>query len=294
MGNRYFNEMSTLIDSRSRTCIYLAASLVVFTLFYWSAAYFKPFHVDEFFSWVYAERCTLTEILFLKDFGIGHPPLFHLLQKVVIELFPAFHFLQVRLVNFVVGAIFVSFIVIILSKHGRLGIYPVSIACSASVINLFVFSRMWGLVCLSSLLLLWAGEMYVCTDGARYFAGMVMAFAFGFISDYNFVLMVPYLGFVFGNRRSSLNPYKIMYAVLVPALLLSVLLKAWIDKDARYIFYYFASSITKVIFEAANMMINFWFFEPFMLAVLVLAATAYFFQAKGQQIPTFLGWGKQG
>jgi len=46
---------------------YIFILWVIFSSVYWIAAYNKPFYADEFYSWVYAERCTFKEIILLKE-----------------------------------------------------------------------------------------------------------------------------------------------------------------------------------------------------------------------------------
>ena len=72
--------------------------------------------MDEFYSWVYAQKCTYAEILTLKDTGIGHPPLYHLIQKFVSDLLPGYHFVHVRIANFIFGILFLWVIFQIIGK----------------------------------------------------------------------------------------------------------------------------------------------------------------------------------
>ena len=90
---------------------HILVSLVIFSSLYWFAAYYKPFHVDEFYSWVYASRCTFKEIFMSKDTGIGHQPLYHIIQKLVQTLFQPYHFSHVRLANYLIGSLFVAIFV---------------------------------------------------------------------------------------------------------------------------------------------------------------------------------------
>ena len=272
-----------------------ALSLAVFTVCYWVAAYYKPFHVDEFFSLVYAERCTFKEIIKLKEFGIGHPPLFHLLQKLMMEVFPGYHFLLVRVVNYGAGILFVLLSTRMLLRHGSPGLFPVAIACSAAVLNVFVFSRMWGLVCLSSLLLLMTGERYVRTGRARYLLVLFGVCVLGFFSDYNFILMMPYVFLVVTSRRGSLIPMKVMYGTLCFVVLLAMIFRAFMDKgDFGWLVYnwlvYFPLSIPRLAFEAAKTVLHFWFFEPFMVALLVIVCAVCVSEYKTNGGLSFRNW----
>jgi len=258
--------------------------LITFTIGYGIVAYSKPFHVDEFFSWVYAKRCSYEEILFLKEFGIGHPPLFHLLQKLIMDIIPGYHFIEVRLVNYVCGGAFVFLIAYMLTERGAPLSYIVAISFSAAVLNLFVFARMWGLVCVASLLLLWVGEKYVRSPDLWKFTVLIGVALLGFFSDYNFILMLPYLLFVLSNRFDIINPKKIMYGTLVPLLFLATLYKTKIDSGMfGYFTYYFARSIPALIFEISNTIVNFWFFEPFMVAFFLLLTASFLFSPKTEK-----------
>ena len=188
--------------------IYLILPWIVFSIFYWVAAYFKPFNVDEFFSWVYAERCSFWEIITLRDTGIGHPPLFHLLQKTVQVCFSVYHPLQVRLVNYVVGSVFIILLSRILKREQAVPGFFLAVASSACVLNVFVFSRMWGLVCLASLLLVWSGEKYVKARTRKNAIVFGIVAIFGFVSDYGFVLLIPYMIIVIFSNSQYLERIK--------------------------------------------------------------------------------------
>ena len=246
-----------------------------FIYLYWVAAYFKPFHIDEFFSWVYAERCSFWEILTLKDTGIGHPPLFHLLQKIVQTCFPVYHPLQVRLVNYVTGSAFIIFLAKVLRREHPVPGFFLGIASSACILNIFVFSRMWGLVCLASLLLLWSGENYVrerTRRNAIVFAGIAI---FGFVSDYDFILLIPYVIIViFSNSQYSERTKRLGFWVTISVCLLSASALGFTE-GWSYPVYFLVSSILKLPFETANLFFNFWFIETFLLSLAVLAFAHY-------------------
>ena len=92
-------------------------TLLFFTTAFWIAAFYKDYKGDEFYSWVYAKKCTYVEILQLKDTGIGHPPLYHLLQKISQDILPNKPPINVRTVNFIAGVLFLFFLIKFLSRH---------------------------------------------------------------------------------------------------------------------------------------------------------------------------------
>ena len=76
------HDSGPLQERKLRKKKYFLISWIIFTAFYFTAAYNKPFHVDEFYSWVYAERCTFKEIILLTDFDRRG----ELLKKRLVEL----------------------------------------------------------------------------------------------------------------------------------------------------------------------------------------------------------------
>jgi hypothetical protein len=216
------------IPGGTNNLIHILISWVIFSTFFWIAAYYKPFHCDEFYSWVYAERCSFKEILMLKDFGIGHPPLYHLIQKAVQGIFATHHPMQVRFANYVIGSLFVLILVRVLSREKSIPLYYYGICSSAGLLDAFVFSRMWGLVCLSSLLLLWFGEKSVEKPRRRNVLLLILICFAGIISDYNFVLVIPYVILVLFFGRS--------YTGALTRVLLISLCGAWIF--STYIFFH--------------------------------------------------------
>ena len=265
--------------------------LVAFSIAYGIAAGLKPFHVDEFFSWVYAERCSYKDILLLKEFGIGHPPIFHLLQKISMDVFPGCHFIEIRMANYIAGCTFVGVLSHVLARHGAPLVYTLSVSSSAAVLNVFVLARMYGLVCLASVLLLWAGESYV--RSARPFKLLLLLgiSIFGFLSDYSFALMMPYLFIVLTNGYGRVDPKKIMYSVLVSVLLLATVCKALVEKDFVYLVAYYITSIPRVSFEMLNALLNFWFLEPFFAALLITSAVLFLSsQAKDKPLSIAAEW----
>ena len=277
-------------QARSNSLANIAAALAVFSLFYLISAYFKPFHVDEFYSWVYAQRCTFKEILLFRDGGIGHPPLYHLLQKMVMEIAPGYHFLLVRVVNYFAGALFVILLVKMLCRYSNHALFSVATTSSAAMLNVFVFSRMWGLVCLSSLLLLLAGERYIDTRQKRFLPAIAGVCIIGYLSDYVFVLMMPYVFLVLTLRHYSFNSLKVMYGGLLSFLLLTAGLKVWTGPSAGSTIAYdlvaaYVLSIPRICFEAANTIVNFWFFEPFIIALSMILGALYLGRSRARGKP---------
>lgn len=275
-------------NRNSFTC--LALPWIIFSILYWVAAYFKPFHVDEFFSWVYAERCSFWEIITLKDTGIGHPPLFHLLQKTMQISFPIYHPLQVRLVNYAAGSTFILLLAKVLRREHPVPEFFLAIASSACVLNIFVFSRMWGLACLASLLLLWSGENYTrerTRKNAILFAGTII---FGFLSAYSFILLIPYVVIVVSSNSSYSEKIKRFgFWVIVLACFLSVSFLGFTN-GWGYALYFLIASISKLPFEAVNLLFNFWFIETFLLSLTALAYVYYLCWYKSHR-QDGIGWG---
>jgi len=160
--------------------------------------------VDEFYSWLYAERCSFKEIILLKDFGIGHPPLYHVLQKLVQSSIPYFHPICVRVANYIVGSLFIILSVRIFLAYRKVPIFCYWLCFCATILNSFVFSRMWGLVLLFSFLLLRSGEKYNGERSWKNLLSVVISFLGGLLSDYNFIILSPYLVYLFiATRKRS-------------------------------------------------------------------------------------------
>ncbi|MFA5014650.1 MAG: hypothetical protein WC549_03810 [Actinomycetota bacterium] len=246
-------------------------SLVIFSLFYWIAAIYKPFHMDEFYSWVYAERCTFRELLQLKEFGIGHPPLYHIIQKFIQTVFQVYHPWQVRLANYFIGLLFITAIVKFFSKYKHVPLFFYTLSVSAAVLDTFVFSRMWGIVCLSSLLLLNMGEKYCKAQTWKNLVIFLGICALGFISDYNFILLLPYILLVLLNRKKLLK-----YVLLISFITIFIL---WIfgehglsrihSESVNVLFYNLFYNTTKLCHELTNLIFNFWYEETLLLGILL-------------------------
>lgn len=257
---------------------HIVISWALFSTLYWIAACFKPFHVDEFYSWVYAQRCTFKEILWLKEFGLGHPPLYHLIQKIIQEFFPSYHFTYVRFANYVFGSLFVIILGTWLLRRKNNPIFIYGICCSATTLDTFVFSRMWGLLCLSSLLLLWSGEKYLENRERRHVAFFLGACILGFLSDYSFILLVPYIGIVLFSRRHSFKKLLISFFCL--------LIIGWMTTWYLHVIYgglsfhgyvwHLFNDIMRTSRELMTVLFNFWFDETLLVALLLLLVAMFF------------------
>lgn len=258
------------------SAIHVVISWIIFSVFYWMAAYYKPFHVDEFFSWVYIEQTSFMDIIALKDNGIGHPPLYHLLQKMVQTASPSYHFLHVRIVNYIAGLAFLAMFIRVLEKYKKIPWFYYAMASSAALLNIFVFSRMWGLVCLSGVIVLWFGERYSQDGTVTNMVALLLTCCGGLISDYNFVLLLPYVFIVIISRGKSRSCAQSVILILITLLLLSLCFIGIRKSDFLHSIYYLPGSIMKISFETTNMIFNFWFLEPFLLCLSVLCVFYYF------------------
>jgi hypothetical protein len=255
---------------------HILISWLIFSTFYWIAAYHKPFHVDEFYSWVYAERCTFEDIIRLKEFGIGHPPLYHFIQKMIQQTLPSYHYAYVRLANYIFGSIFIIIFVNLFLKYRDIPIFCYGVCSSATLLDTFVFSRMWGLVCLSSLLLLWSGENYLKNRSGANLSIFLTAYFLGFVSDYNFILLLPYVVIVLFLRKSySTFLIKRFLIFILLVWLLTTSLHAALSEDAaKWFLYDIFHSITKISYEIGTVLFKYWFQEPFLLTLLVLCLSS--------------------
>jgi len=243
----------------------------------------KPFHVDEFYSWIYAERCSFQEILTLKDKGIGHPPFFHLIQKTVQWILPEYRPYQVRLANYFIGLGFLILLIGFLEKKNSVPIFYYGIASSACILNVFVFSRMWGLVCLFSMLLIWAGENFLKDGNKCYLAMFLSMCILGFLADYNFILLIPYMVIVCISKSHTIKYLGGNALVGLLLIFLSgILIVSALRMNNSLIGFYILNSIPKLFFEAGFMIFNFWYVETYLMAVLVLCLI-YYLNSKEKQ-----------
>jgi len=255
---------------------HILVSLTIYSIFFFIAAYYKPFHVDEFYSWVYSERCSLYDITTLrKQFGIGHPPLYHLIQKLVQNVFPSYHHIQIRLANYFFGFLFIILFAKFTLKQKNIPYFIYGIAGSATILEIFVFSRMWGLVCLASMLLLWAGEEYCKDKNKKYLFFFLGSCILGFLSDYSFIILSLYFIIVlFWQTTFSKNVIRFSFIFMFIAFAIS---PYWSDDiNNLNIFYVLSGQIRKLVLLVAktiNVLFNFWFVELLLTALLLFGAT---------------------
>jgi hypothetical protein len=256
---------------------HIVLSWLIFSSMFWIAAYHKPFHVDEFYSWVYTERSSFQEILRLKEFGIGHPPLFHLVQKAVQSAAPEYHPLIVRLANYCIGSASLAALAAMLSRNGKMSIFYYGVCSSAAFLDTFVFSRMWGLVCFFSILLIWFGEKYIKEASPALFWTLLGVFIMGIFSDYSFILLSPYFVMVISSRTRYLR--HVIYVMLV------ALCALWVfssytaahlrDYGNGSVLYSLLQDLLGIIYETAIMLLRFWFQEPLLTALAVIAISLW-------------------
>lgn len=247
-------------------------SWLIFSILFFIAAYFKPFHVDEFYSWVYAERSSFKDILQLKkQFGIGHPPLYHLIQKVIQTIFQPYHHIHVRIANYLFGSLFVIIFTNIILKEKNIPFFCYGLSGSATLLEVYVFSRMWGLVCLFSLLLLWSGERYIKDQKGKYLLFFLGSCVLGFISDYSFIVLSPYIVIILFWRNPCLKHFLYINSILlVSTFILLMYRKMNINGTGITSFFYslFYDSIL-IVLKTINTIFNFWFVEPLLIALLI-------------------------
>ncbi len=260
------------MNTRTQYRIPIAVALLLFSTLYWYAAFTKPFHVDEYYSWVYAERCSFREILCLKDHGIGHPPLYHLLQKAVQRALPFPHPAMVRLVNYFCGILFIGVLVPALLQRQSPPTFCYAVAASAAVLDLFVFSRMWGLVCLIALLLLLAGERFRHRPSRRSLALFLLAFFLGLLADYLFITLFPFVLIVlFARTRCFRQMAWSLGAVIGCGWLAAVTL--YLKRGGKSLggfTFTLLSGLSGILHATGVAVLNFWFEEPLIIAVLLI------------------------
>lgn len=258
----------------------LRRALIIWLLFSWGylfIAWFKPFHVDEFYSWMYTWRCSFSEILLLREFGIGHPPLYHLLQKCVQALMPSYHPIFVRAANYFIGSVFVVLISTWGLKQKRAPLFFAGICLSATVFETFIFSRMWGLVLLAVLLLYLAGERCMRTGTLRDLSVFGVTCLFALASDYgSSIVVIPYAAFVLIVRTKSRHA-RPLSALVVAALTLTWLLttnRSMAGAGLLASLLRAALDFGTVVLKTLNTLFNFWFFEPLAIALIVFGIVA--------------------
>lgn len=269
--------------------------LVLFSLLYWTAALVKPYHVDEFYSWVYARKCSFGDILRLRDGGIGHPPLYHLIQKCVQSLVPAGFVPAARLANYVFGCGFCLVMRRVLPGAGGVPLLVYGVCASAGVLETFLFSRMYGLVSLLSLLLIATGERYLRENRAILLLGAVMVFVAGMCSDYSYILVLPYLLLICMPAQPWTGRVIRWGGMLQVIVCVAVHWVASVRQGAGggHAVYVLARSVVELCFHGWLRLCTFFFEEPCFAAAAVVAGVHVYVRVKARlrvprQAPTTL------
>lgn len=273
-----------IIKSKSKKInshLIILSSVILFSVIYWFAALHKDFHVDEFYSWVYTERCTFEEIITLKDFGIGHLPLFHLIQKLIQTVFPNYLPFQVRFANYIFGLFFLITIIPLLLRRRYQPIFCFSISISGGVLNAFVFGRMWGLLCLLSTITLWRGEEYLINRTKKNLIFFLLIIPLGFFTDLNFILLIPYVFFVLIVKKFDLKKtFEITVLLLTFFWLFSILVNSFhAQNPLTFFFYKFGSNLAQISYEIYLMLFN-WEVQEFIILsiIIIFLSTLFYFK----------------
>lgn len=249
-------------------------SWLLFSLLYWVAAWWKPFNIHELYSWVYVERCSLSDILLLREFGIGHPPLYHALQKLVQIGHLQLGVLSVRLVNYLAGSLFVIIFGRILLRKKHLPLFVYGMASSSVVLNTFVFSRMWGLVLCCSTLLLLAGENYLQNRSRKNLAAIFICFFLGLIADYGFILLGPYTLLLLSSGKTH---HRITAFVSTGLLCVSAFVMQFISRGFQGMaeggVYGILVSVIRGHFLFGHLVVNFYYWELYVVGLGILVGT---------------------
>jgi len=268
--------------SKSKFINHTIFCLVLFSLLYWYGALTKPLHIDEFYSWVYSERTSFNEILKLKDFGIGHPPLYHLVQKAIQSIAPSSDIVYIRLANFIFGLLFIFLFVRTIKVKFPDKIFMVyGITCSAAILDLFIFARMWGLLCLTSLILYLACEKYLTIQNLKTTVLLLLSIILGFFADYNFILLMPVVFLTF-NRKKSFKVNIIIMSSLFISFWLLLYYRFTIVKnnDWFFIIYPTIKNIPRYFHELSITVLNFWHEEILIVSFLVFIVYLFVHQAR--------------
>jgi len=258
-----------------------------FSIFYWIAALSKTFTGDEFYSWVYSGKLTYSEILFLKDTGIGHPPLFHLLQKFIQDTGIFSAQVGIRVVNYFAGLVFVYFLAKILELFKNRTFYFFSLVCSAGIVNSFVLSRMWGLVLLFSTMAFFYGKKYFHSGKRTDLFALILTMFLGFFTDYSFALVVPFFILIYFSKSKYINKVVLVnFFALFSLLFMSSLLKYLTSEDGIYSLLYtlFRSSVgifTATVYSYLN--INFLEILIASIVIVQISFIIYYSQQKKDQ-----------
>jgi len=269
------------------TRLQIIISILVFSILYWLASTLKGFHVDEFYSWVYCQNCSFSEILSLKDTGIGHPPLYHLVQKTIIYLFPSHHYLLVRFANYILGIVFIWIIFKLMKVRGKLSFFLLAFSVSAVMINTFVFSRMWGITCMFAAAVLWQGEEYIRDRKPINLFFLNFFILAGLLSDYSTILIIPYVFLVILSRKNTIKPitYLLIFSLLVLYLFSLFYVASHTDDFYTSLFYNFFKNITQASEQLYVMIFNWGFNEIQYISIFLILGTLLFYNFKKNKTP---------
>lgn len=268
--------------------IHLLLIWIIFSLVYWWAAYIKPVHVDEFYSWVYPEQLTVTEILSRADGGIGHPPFYHLVQKGVQAISPVTNHLILRTANYFFGSIFILLMGFLLMRQGAPLLLLIGVCFSAAVLDAFILSRMWGLVCLFSVLLLIQGEHYIEKRGAFNLILVILITLAGLFADYNYILLAPYAAMVIFGRYPKFRFLVLSSTIFLALAWFSSTFMQMVKHNESGIFYFreVVHSLSKIPHEMGNMFFGLFYEELFVIAVVALTGLWIYLSQRDESTQT--------
>ena len=146
-------------------------------------------------------------------------------------------------------------------KRSTPALFCYGLAGSSVILNVFIFSRMYGLVLLVSLLLVMAGEIYLQTYSRKEYLRCIGLFVIGMFGDYNFVLLGPYLCLLpFCKKRYH---QKIAILLLVTMALVWLVLTAWGSKADPNPLWQFTfrsfSSLMQLGFSVGHTLMNYYY-----------------------------------
>ena len=224
-----------------------------------------------FYSWVYAKKCSFIEILTLNDRGIGHPPFFHLLQKLIQSALPVESYLLLYVINFIIGCLFILLFISILNQYKQNIFFITTLVLSAGILDTFIFARMWALVMLLGLALYHTGERYLESGHKKYKIQLLIIFIVGIFTDYNFILLLPYTVIILLKNSSKKQIIlHTSFILLLILLVLSYLYTGYLN-GYTYSGYLFFDNIIELSFLYLQYVVNFNYIELIALFILIIA-----------------------
>lgn len=259
-------KFKSLFELKDYNKVNLLMGLSLFSVLFWVGAVLKPMHVDEFYSWLYTQRYGLSDILAMKEMGIGHPPLYHLVQKMSQWIFDIDNLYLVRLPNYLLGIVFITLFVKFMARINPVEKYQYfGVFISASILDTFILARMWGLLCLASLLLLMTYYSYRQAPVRENKLKFILAVIFGLMSDFNFLVFLPMFFYVIFDMKSFKKSIVISSAII---------LLLWVVKQRNYTidrlettYLRLISNVQLFFTEFLQSVFNFWYWEIFALAI---------------------------